>query len=62
MLRSYFFFADKPGDGVEKEGGTKGAPARESRTGTRLVSPTQGCEKKKKDTSETRPQNANLSI
>ena len=22
MLRSYFFFADKPGDGVEKEGGT----------------------------------------
>ena len=26
----------------------KGAPARESRTGTRLVSPTPGCEKKKK--------------
>ena len=26
---------------------TKGAPARESRTGTRLVSPTPGCEKKK---------------
>ena len=37
----------------------KGAPARESCTGTQLVSPTPGCEKK--DTSGTRPQNAKLS-
>ena len=30
----------------------KGAPARESRTGTRLVSPATGCQKKKKTTLE----------
>ena len=38
----------------------KGAPARESRTGTRLVSPATGC-KKKKDTSGAGPQNTKLS-
>ena len=31
-----------------KHESTKGAPARESRTGTRLVSPAPGCEKKKR--------------
>ena len=39
---------------------TKGAPAQESCTGTRLVSPASGC--KKKDLSVTRLQNAELSI
>ena len=39
----------------------KGAPARESRTGTRLVSPAAGYEKKKKDVSGTGPRNAKLS-
>jgi hypothetical protein len=40
----------------------KGAPARESRTGTRLVSPAVGCQKKKKkkDTFRTQPQNMKL--
>ena len=37
----------------------KGAPAQESCTGSQLVSPTPGCEKK--DTSGTKPQNAKLS-
>ena len=37
-------------------GTVKGAPAWESRTGTRLVSPASGCEKK--DLSVTRLQNA----
>ena len=39
----------------------KGAPARKSRTGTRLVSSATGCQKKKKDTSEAGPQNTKLS-
>ena len=39
----------------------KGVPARESRTGARLVSPAAGCEKKKKDASRTGPQNIKLS-
>ena len=40
----------------------KGAPARESRTGTLLVSPATGCQKKKKkDTSGAAPQNTKLS-
>ena len=39
---------------------TKGAPARESHTGTWLVSPVTGC-KKKKDTSGAGPQNTKLS-
>ena len=38
----------------------KGARARESRAGTRLVSPATGCEKKK-DVSGTGPRNAKLS-
>ena len=38
----------------------KGAPARESRTGPRLVSPATGC-KKKKDTSGAGPRNTKLS-
>ena len=40
----------------------KGVPARESRTGTRLVSPATGSEKKKLEASTTGPQNAKLSI
>ena len=40
---------------------TKGAPAWESRTGTRLVSPATGYQKKKKDTSGAGPQNTKLS-
>ena len=39
----------------------KGALARESHTGTRLVSPATGCQKKKKDNSEAGPQNTKLS-
>ena len=39
----------------------KGAPARESRTGTRLVSPATGWKKKKKDTSTSSTQNIKLS-
>ena len=39
---------------------TKGAPAQESRTSTRLVSPAAGW-KKKKDASRTSSQNLNLS-
>jgi len=38
----------------------KGTPARESRTGTRLVSPAAGCEKKEEDTSGTVPQNTKM--
>ena len=40
---------------------SKGAPGRESRTGTQLVSPASGCEKKKRPL-VTRLQNAELSI
>ena len=39
----------------------KGVPARESRTGTRLVSPAAGCEKKKIEVSTTGPQTTKLS-
>ena len=39
----------------------KGAPAWKSRTGTWLVSPATGCQKKKKNTSEAGPQNTKLS-
>ena len=35
----------------------KGAPAQESHTGTWLVSPAPGCEKKKKDMSGKGPKN-----
>ena len=40
---------------------SKGAPAQESHTGTRFVSPALGYEKKKMDTSRTGVQNAELS-
>ena len=45
-----------------KSQGTKGVLARESCTGTRLVSPAKGSKKKKMDASRTGPQEIKFSI